>query len=65
VGKTIDSVEDIRNAVFQRLASVLVIVFRQPGANIIATVDRVRASCRSSGRYSAGDQLTVSLIKRR
>jgi multidrug efflux pump len=44
VGKAIDSVEDIRNAgFFNDKPSVLVIVFRQPGANIIATVDRVRA----------------------
>jgi multidrug efflux pump len=28
--------------------SVLVIIFRQPGANIIETVDRIRAVCRSS-----------------
>ena len=44
VGSAIDSVEDIRNAgFFNSKPSVLVIVFRQPGANIIGTVDRVRA----------------------
>src|SRR6202521_4613655 len=44
VGKAVDSVEDIRNAgFFNAKPSVLVIVFRQPGANIIATVDRIRA----------------------
>jgi len=44
VGTAVDSVEDIRNAgFFNDKPSVLVIVFRQPGANIIATVDRVRA----------------------
>ena len=44
VGKAIDSVEDVRNAgFFNDKPSVLVIVFRQPGANIIATVDRIRA----------------------
>jgi multidrug efflux pump len=44
VGTAVDSVEDIRNAgFFNDRPSVLVIVFRQPGANIIGTVDRVRA----------------------
>ena len=44
VAEVVDSVEDLRN---QGLAnghpSVLVILFRQPGANIIDTVDRVKA----------------------
>jgi multidrug efflux pump len=44
VGTAVDSVEDIRNAgYFNDKPSVLVIVFRQPGANIIGTVDRIRA----------------------
>ena len=39
-----DSVEDIRNlGLAQGKPAVLIIIFRQPGANIIATVDRVRA----------------------
>jgi len=39
-----DSVEDVRNAGRANgKPAVLIIVFRQPGANIIATVDRVRA----------------------
>jgi multidrug efflux pump len=39
-----DSVEDIRNAgVVNGKPAVLMIVFRQPGANIIQAVDRVRA----------------------
>jgi multidrug efflux pump len=39
-----DSVEDIRNlGLSGGKPAVLVIVFRQPGANIIETVDRVRA----------------------
>jgi len=38
-----DSLQDIRNAgYFSGKRSVLIIIFRQPGANIIATVDRVR-----------------------
>src|SRR5467141_389342 len=40
-----DSVEDIRNVgLSSGKPAVLIIVFRQPGANIIATVDRVRAA---------------------
>ena len=39
-----DSVEDLRNAgLSDGQPSVLVILFRQPGANIIDTVDRVKA----------------------
>jgi len=44
VADVVDSVEDVRN---QGLAdgrpSVLVVIYRQPGANIIDTVDRIRA----------------------
>ncbi len=39
-----DSVEDLRNAgLYNGKPSVLVLVFRQPGANIIETVDAVKA----------------------
>jgi multidrug efflux pump len=39
-----DSMEDVRNAgLVNGKSAVLVIVFRQPGANIIETVDRIRA----------------------
>ncbi len=39
-----DSVEDIRTGGLSNgVPAVLIIVFRQPGANILATVDRVRA----------------------
>jgi multidrug efflux pump len=39
-----DSVEDLRNlGLFNGQPAVLVILYRQPGANIIATVDRVNA----------------------
>jgi hydrophobe/amphiphile efflux-1 (HAE1) family protein len=39
-----DSVEDVRNAgLVNGKPSVMVIIFRQPGVNIIETVDRVRA----------------------
>src|SRR5579863_9603215 len=44
IGKVQDSVEDLRNSGYANgKPSVLVIIFRQPGANIIDTVDRVRA----------------------
>ncbi len=44
VGEAVDSVEDLRNAGYANgKPSVLVIVFRQPGANIINTVDKIRA----------------------
>jgi multidrug efflux pump len=44
VGRVQDSVEDIRNAGYANgKPSILVILFRQPGANIIETVDNVRA----------------------
>ncbi|MGB6945091.1 MAG: multidrug efflux RND transporter permease subunit [Bryobacteraceae bacterium] len=44
VGQAVDSVEDLRNSGYANgKPSVLVIVFRQPGANIIDTVDRIRA----------------------
>ncbi len=44
VGDVVDSVEDLRNAGYSNgEPGVLVIIFRQPGANIIETVDRVRA----------------------
>jgi len=39
-----DSVEDIRNAgISNGRRAVLLVIFRQPGANIISTVDNVRA----------------------
>ncbi|MFI5365268.1 MAG: multidrug efflux RND transporter permease subunit [Candidatus Binatia bacterium] len=44
VGDVVDSVEDVRTAGLSNgKAAVLLIIFRQPGANIIETVDRVRA----------------------
>ena len=44
VGEVVDSVENLRNAgLANGKPSVLVILFRQPGANIIETVDRVKA----------------------
>ena len=44
VGHAVDSVEDLRNSGYANgKQSVLVIINRQPGANIIDTVDRIRA----------------------
>jgi multidrug efflux pump len=45
VGQAQDAVEDLRNAGYANgKPSVLVIIFRQPGANIIDTVDAIRAA---------------------
>jgi multidrug efflux pump len=45
VARVEDSVEDVRNAgLSDGKPAVLIIVFRQPGANIIETVDGVRAA---------------------
>ena len=45
VGTAVDSVEDLRNSGYANgKPSVLVIIFRQPNANIIDTVDRLRAA---------------------
>ena len=44
VAEVLDSVEDVRNlALAEGQPAVIVVIFRQPGANIIDTVDRVRA----------------------
>ncbi len=44
VGDAVDSVEDLRSAGYANgKPSVLLVIFRQPGANIIETVDRIRA----------------------
>jgi multidrug efflux pump len=44
IGRAVNATEDIRNAGYANgRPSVLVILFRQPGANIIDTVDRVVA----------------------
>jgi multidrug efflux pump len=44
VGSVLDSVQDIRNmALSNGKEAILILVRRQPGANILATVDRVKA----------------------
>jgi multidrug efflux pump len=45
VGDVLDSVEDVHTmGLTNGKPAVLIIIFRQPGANIIATVDRIRAA---------------------
>ena len=45
VGRAEDSVENLRNSGYSNgKPSVLVIIFREPGANIIRTVDSIRAA---------------------
>lgn len=44
IGDVIDSVEDIRNAgISNGKPAVLIVIFKQPNANIIETVDRIKA----------------------
>jgi multidrug efflux pump len=44
VGEVIDSVTDVRNSgVTNGKPGIILVIFRQPGANMIETVDRVRA----------------------
>ena len=56
-----DSVADIRNAGFSNgKPSVLLIIFRQPGANIIDTVNRIDAALPTlHGEIPAGMDMTV------
>jgi multidrug efflux pump len=58
-----DSVSDVRNTgLANGKPGVLIIVFRQPGANIIATVDRVRALMPYlQSSISPAIQLTIAL----
>jgi multidrug efflux pump len=45
VGQAVDSVEDLRNAGYANgKPSVIVLIWRQPNANIIDTVDHIRAT---------------------
>jgi multidrug efflux pump len=63
VGQVVDSVEDLRNAGLSNgKPSVLVILYRQPGANIIEAVDAVRAELPRLAASLPGDvDLTVGL----
>jgi len=61
IAQVSDSVADIRNAGFANgKPSVLLIVFRQPGANIITTVDGIKASLdQLQAEIPAGIKLTT------
>jgi multidrug efflux pump len=63
VGDAVDSVEDLRNAGYANgKPSVLLVIFRQPGANIIDTVDRIRAIMpQLQAEIPQTIQMTVSL----
>jgi len=57
-----DSVEDVRNlGVVDGKPSVLIIIFRQPGANIIDTVDRIYAALPSL-RASISPSIDTSVV---
>ncbi len=63
VGEVVDSVEDLRNAgLANGKAAVLVILYRQPGANIIDAVDSVKAELPRMAASLPGDvDLKVAL----
>ncbi|HWF07918.1 MAG TPA: multidrug efflux RND transporter permease subunit [Bryobacteraceae bacterium] len=63
VASVVDSVEDIRQAGYlSGEPAVSVIVFRQPGANIIETVDRIRAALpQLEAALPAAIHLTVAM----
>jgi multidrug efflux pump len=63
VGEAVDSVEDLRNAGYANgKPSVLLIIFRQPDANIIDVVDRLRATIpQLKASIPAGIDMQVAL----
>ncbi|HUO33660.1 MAG TPA: multidrug efflux RND transporter permease subunit [Candidatus Acidoferrum sp.] len=63
VAQVTDSVENIRAAGFTNgKPAVLLIIFRQPGANIIDTVDRIRAALPAvKASIPAGIDMTITL----
>jgi multidrug efflux pump len=63
IGQARDSVEDIRSAgYFNGKPSVLLVIFRQPGANIIDTVDQIRKELpQLQAAIPQAIQLTVSM----
>ena len=80
VAEVVDSVEDMRNAgMVNGKPAVLIIVFRQPGANIIETVDRVLrraarscrprfpppSSCRRAGSHDHDSRLGAATSRSR
>ena len=65
LGTVVDSVEDLRNAgMANGKPSVLIIVFKQPDANIIETVDRIKAMLpQLKASIPAAIDMTVQLDK--
>ena len=69
LGEVVDSVQDLRNAgLYDGKPSVLVIIHKQPGANVIETVDRVkellvqlRASVPSAIGISVASDQTITI----
>jgi multidrug efflux pump len=63
VANVTDSVEDLRaTGMFNNKTAISVVVFRQPGANIIETVDRVRAKLAAiEAEIPAGMKISVGL----
>ena len=63
VAEVIDSVQNVRAAGYLNgKRAVMLIIFRQPGANIIETVDRIRRSCPpSKHRSPSASTLTIVL----
>lgn len=63
IANVTDSVEDIRAAgLFNGEPSITVVIFRQPGANIIDTVDRIRALLpQLEAAIPANMELSISL----
>ena len=61
IAKVTDSVEDIRTAgLYNDKPSILLIIFRQPGANIIDTVDAIRVAVpQLTAEIPAGIQMAI------
>ena len=62
VAEVIDSVENLRNAgLANGKPAVLVILYRQPGANIIETVDRVQGAAAAAAGVDARRRSTSTV----
>ena len=65
VGELYNSIEDVRNAgLFNGKPAVLLVIFKQPGVNVIETVDRVIAALpQLQASIPAGIETTISVDK--
>jgi multidrug efflux pump len=63
VGKVVDSVEDVRNAgIADGKPSVVLVIFKEPGSNVIETVDRLyKAMGEIKAAIPAAIDLTVTM----